>query len=148
PPHPGTAPSKKVRKETDRQEHKRRTQDWMLGTRPLMLSRRLKAAPDRSVVTSSPPWPTFSSGQRMSHSAGGSGLGRGGLVVALTCALKLFDVLVRPCLDDAHRGSQTVAESREPVLHGDRHGWVHGPLDQAIAFETAQGLGEHLLGDP
>ena len=39
-----------------------------------------------------------------------------------------------------------MAEGREPVFHGHRHGWVHGAIDQAVTFEAAQGLGQYLLG--
>ena len=40
-----------------------------------------------------------------------------------------------------------MAEVGEAVLDGDRNGGVHGPVDQTVALEGTEGLGEHLLAD-
>ena len=43
---------------------------------------------------------------------------------------------------------QVLAERGEFVVDPDRDGRGDGAGDQAVAFEPAQGLGEHLLADP
>ena len=59
----------------------------------------------------------------------------------------LGHVLLGPLLEVAKRFEQGVTERRELVVraHGDRR--RDGAGQQTVAFEVAQGLGEHLLTD-
>jgi hypothetical protein len=47
----------------------------------------------------------------------------------------------------AARGAQALAERGEAVPDAGRHLPAGGANDQSVAFQGAQGLGEHLLGE-
>src|SRR5579884_2774549 len=62
-------------------------------------------------------------------------------------ALDLVDVLVRPLRERGDGSAQRFSERREFVLDARRDFRVNRALDQAVAFEIAQRLREHLLRD-
>ena len=53
---------------------------------------------------------------------------------------------LRPRGDRGEDGQQRLPERREPVVDPGRHGGRHRTRDDAVAFEPAQRLGQHLLG--
>src|SRR3954470_14066317 len=68
-------------------------------------------------------------------------------VEAAAGGLDVAEVLVGPAAHAVDRGSQGLARLGEGVLDPRRHGGVHHPLDQAVALQHAQVLGEHLVAD-
>jgi len=56
-------------------------------------------------------------------------------------------MLADPRTDAANGLSQALAQRREAVVDARRDGSVHAPRYQTVAFQLAQGLGQHLMAD-
>ena len=62
--------------------------------------------------------------------------------------LKLPEMFFRPTTKSLERLDQRASELRKRIFYFGRHDRMHRAVDQAVALEAAQGLGEHFLRNP
>lgn len=68
-------------------------------------------------------------------------------VEAAAGGLDVTEVLVGPAAHSVDRRPKALARPGEGVFDPRRHGGVHAALDQTVALQHAQILGEHLVAD-
>jgi len=66
-------------------------------------------------------------------------------VIGVLCRRHVAEVFDRALLECVDRFQQCAAGLGERVLDSDRHVGVDGAAYESVAFESAQGLGQHLL---
>ena len=62
--------------------------------------------------------------------------------------LKLPEMFFRPTTKSLERLDQRASQLRKGIFYFGRHDRMHCALHQAVAFQAAQGLGEHFLRNP
>ena len=67
---------------------------------------------------------------------------------SLAGGLEFREMLFSPPADRLEGFDQTSPERGEGILNHGRNHRINLPVDEAVILETAQRLGEHLLGDP
>src|SRR5207302_3393563 len=61
--------------------------------------------------------------------------------------LQFGQMFLRPATERAKRLDQSSAESRKRIFNSWRHNRINFALHQAVSFQTAQRLSQHLLRD-
>jgi hypothetical protein len=83
----------------------------------------------------------------MGGRAGGAGFTARASYAARAASI-FVEVSVCPVHERADRIEQGVAHFGEFVVHPRRHHRVHGPADDPVPFQAAQGDRQHPLADP